>query len=220
MARLPPVVAPRQAALLERWRGELAAGASRVGWKIGHGIPEVMAHGGDCPVVGYLTSWTAIEDGGVWSRQGGDLRAEAEFAVSIGTDVDATAAFNPAAAIGGLCVALEIVDVERRPGDLDGVMGSDVFHQAVAFGPTLSVAAVHLGRATLQLDDTVHDADEPMPDPLWVVRTAAEILAQFGERLLAGDRILSGSFIHQRVGQIRLASAAIHRLGRASLRIA
>jgi 2-keto-4-pentenoate hydratase len=220
MARLPPVVALQQEALLERWRAELAAGASRVGWKIGHDIPEVTAHSGHCPVVGYLTSWTAIEDGGAWSRQGSDLRAEAEFAVSIGADLHANdAASVPVQAIAGLCAALEIVDVDRPPGDLDAVMGSDVFHRAVAFGPTRSVTPDELGHATLHLNDTVHYASEPMPDPLWVVRTAAEILAQFGERLLTGDRILSGSFIHQRLGHARLASVAIRGLGRVSLAI-
>jgi 2-keto-4-pentenoate hydratase len=218
---LPPVLAQRQEALLERWRGELAVGATRVGWKIGHGIPEVEAHIGDRPVVGYLTSRTAIESGGTWSRQGRDLRAETELAVTIGAEVDADdVATDVREAIAGLSVALEIVDVDRSPGDLDAVMRSDVFHRAVVFGRTLAVSPDDLGQATLSLDDTAHEASEPIPDPPWVVRTVADVLGQFGERLLPGDRILSGSFVHQCLGDARSASAAIEGLGRVSLVIA
>jgi hypothetical protein len=70
------------------------------------------------------------------------------------------------------------------------------------------------------LDDTVHDAADPIPDPLWVVQTVADVLAQFGERLLVGDRILSGSFVHQRLGHARSAAGAINGLGRVSIVIA
>jgi 2-keto-4-pentenoate hydratase len=123
-------------------------------------------------------------------------------------------------AIAGLSVALEIVDLDHALGDISAVMRSDVFHRAVVFGPSLAVSPQALGQATLHLDDTVHDAGESMPDPLWVVRTAADLLAQFGERLLPGDRILSGSFVHQRLARARSATAAIQGLGRVSLAIA
>jgi hypothetical protein len=52
------------------------------------------------------------------------------------------------------------------------------------------------------------------------VRTVADVLGQFGERLLPGDRILSGSFVHQCLGHARSATAAIEGLGRVSLVIA
>jgi hypothetical protein len=88
------------------------------------------------------------------------------------------------------------------------------------FGPTIAVSPADLGRATLRLDGTVHDATEPIPDPVWVVQSVADLLAQFGERLVAGDRILSGSVVHERLGYARSATAAIHGLGCVSLGIA
>jgi hypothetical protein len=69
------------------------------------------------------------------------------------------------------------------------------------------------------LDEAVHGASESVPDPVWVVRTVADVLGQFGEALLPGDRILSGSFIHQPLGAARCVSAVIENLGRASLSI-
>jgi 2-keto-4-pentenoate hydratase len=220
MAGLPPAVALPQDALLDRWRGELAAGATRVGWKIGHDIPEVEAYVGDRPVLGYLTSRTTVKDGGTWPRQGSDLRAETEFAVSVAAEVDPAGGTDAARdAIAGLCLALEIVDLDYPPGDIEAVMQSDVFHRAVVFGPTVAASPDDLGPATLRLDDSIHDAREPIPDPVWVVRRAADVLGQFGERLLPGDRILSGSFVHQRIGDARSATAAIEGLGRVSLMI-
>jgi 2-keto-4-pentenoate hydratase len=161
-----------------------------------------------------------VENGGEWRRHGEDLRAETEFAVEIESEVAAGAPPSAAAAsISGLCVALEIVDLAYPPGDLDAIMRGNVFHRAVAFGPTRSLQRDQLGPATLDLDDTIHQAREPMPDPIWVVRTTADVLGQFGETLRAGDRILSGSFVHEPVGDARFASAAIENLGRVSLSI-
>jgi hypothetical protein len=120
---LPPELAHPQQQLLDDWRRELAAGATRVGWKIGHGIPEVQTIVGDQPVIGYLTSRTLLVDGSAWSRQGEDLRAETELGVVLANELHAGAGPAEAAgAIGGLCVALEIVDLPRQPGDLDAVM--------------------------------------------------------------------------------------------------
>lgn len=155
-----------------------------------------------------------MDDGGEWSRDGEDLRAETEFAVELQSELAAGAGRSAvSASIAGLCVALEIVDLAYPPGDLDAVMRGNVFHRAVAFGPTCPLQRDQLGAATLHLDDTVHQARERMPDPLWVVRTVADTLGEFGEILLAGDRILSGSFVHEPLGNARSASAAIEKLG-------
>jgi 2-keto-4-pentenoate hydratase len=69
------------------------------------------------------------------------------------------------------------------------------------------------------LDGIVHEASEPMPDPVWVVQTAAEALALCGEVLLRGDRVLSGSFVHKPLGRATSTSAAIENLGEVSLTI-
>src|SRR5207248_4791947 len=103
--------------------------ATRVGWKIGHDIPEVEALVGPQPVIGCVTSSTLVENGGEWRRHGEDLRAETEFAVEIESEVAAGAAPSAAAAsISGLCVALEIVDLAYPRGDLEAIMRGNVFH--------------------------------------------------------------------------------------------
>ena len=220
IAVLPPQLAGPQQALFDQWRGELACGATRIGWKVGHDIPEVQSLVGDQPVIGCLTSRTLVRTGGEWCRRGEDLRAETEFAVEVGAELAAGAAPATAtAAISGLCVALEIVDLAYPPGDLDAIMDGNVFHRAVAFGPMQALERAELGRATLHLDEVVHEAREPVPEPVWVVRSVADVLGQFGETLLPGDRILSGSFVHQPLGAARSVSAAIENLGRASLSI-
>jgi 2-keto-4-pentenoate hydratase len=218
MTVVPSALALRQQELLDQWRQELTSGASRVGWKIGHAIPEVEATVGGQPVIGYLTSRTLLNDGDEWSRCGEDLRAETEFAVELRSDLQAGArSSEAAAAIAGLCVALEIVDVARSPGDIDAVMRGNVFHRVVVFGPTLWVRPEDLGRASLRLDGTIYEAREPVPDPVWVVQAAAQALAPFGETLLSGDRVLSGSFVHERLGRASSATAAIENLGHTSL---
>jgi 2-keto-4-pentenoate hydratase len=217
---LPPELAAPQRALLERWRQDIASGASRIGWKIGHDIPEVEAVVGRQPVIGCLTSRTLVENGGAWYRRGADLRAETEFAVELGTRLGSGADLSAASAsISGLCVAVEIVDLAYAPGDVDAIMRGNVFHRAVAFGPTRRNRRSQLGPATLNLDGTIHHAREPMPDPTRVVQTVAEILGQFGESLVAGDRILSGSFVHEPLGDTRVATATIENLGPVSLSI-
>lgn len=175
---------------------------------------------GDEPVIGYLTSRTLFEDGGAWFRCGEDLRAETEFGVELRSDLAAGGQRSQAAAaIGGVRVALEIVDVARSPGDIDAVMRGNVFHRAVVFGPTRPLQPEGLGPATLLLDETIHEASEPMPDPVWVAQTVATALAEFGEILLAGDRVICGSFVHERLGHAASATAAIENLGQVSLSI-
>jgi 2-keto-4-pentenoate hydratase len=218
MAALPPALAVHQQELLDRWRQELATGAVRVGWKLGHAIPEVQAIVGEQPVIGYLSSRTLLADGEEWSRHGEDIRAETEFGVELRCDLQAGATSSEAAAaIAGLCVALEIVDVARSPGDIDAVMRGNVFHRAVVFGPTYPFRPGDLGPASLRLDGTTHEAGEPVPDPVCVVQAAAEALAPFGETLRSGDRVLSGSFVHERLGCACAATAAIENLGHVSL---
>ena len=175
-------------------------------------------------MVGYLTSRTLIEDGGVWHRRGEpgeDIRAETELGIELGRDLGAGATGTEAeAAIAGICVALEMVDVARPAGELGAVMDGNVFHRAVVFGPTRTLRREDLGVASLRLDETIHAAGEPMPEPSWAVRTVADTLGEFGETLVVGDRVLSGSFVHERLDGARQAIAAVEGLGRVSLSVA
>src|SRR5436190_9930237 len=63
---------------LAAWRGGLASGAERVGWKLGMGDRERIGAG---PVIGYLTSASQLPPGGVYGGSGGQLVADAEIAL-------------------------------------------------------------------------------------------------------------------------------------------
>ena len=81
-----PAVDPRlaraRAAQLGRWRATLAAGATRVGWKLGVGDAE---RDRDELAIGHLTSATVLEPGATYRAGGaGDLRADAEVAFELG----------------------------------------------------------------------------------------------------------------------------------------
>src|SRR5829696_9025535 len=99
--------------LTER-RRLLADGARPIGWKLGLGTPAAMEkHGTSAPLVGFLSDRGLRQSGsedqiGAWSKP----TAEPELAVHIGHDVPAGADRAAAgAAIGGLGVAIELVDL-------------------------------------------------------------------------------------------------------------
>jgi 2-keto-4-pentenoate hydratase len=166
----------------------LDAGAARVGWKLGYDFPEIEAVIGDEPVLGYLTSATLIEPGGTFDAAGARaLRWETEVAVEVAAD----------GGVGGLAVALELVDVARPPDDLEGIVAGNVAHRGVVLGPTR----------------------QPSGDYSWVVGAASRILASLGERLEPGDRILSGSITHEPAAPGDEPEASIDGLGRVSVRI-
>jgi hypothetical protein len=161
-----PRVVDAQRALFEQWREELSAGARRVGWKVGHDIAEAQGVLGLQPVVGYLTTATLLQDGATYSvAQSRALRAETELVVELADDVCADAPRREIeAAIAGIGVALELVDVARPASDLEGIVRGNVFHRAFALGPSFALAAARAGRATLAINARRHDADEPIGD--------------------------------------------------------
>lgn len=83
---------------------------------------------GQGPVIGYLTSASLLDSGGVYLA-GGEvaLRADAELALELGVDEE----------IVGYGAPLEIVDVDER-GGAEEIVAANVFHRAVAIGPSNS----------------------------------------------------------------------------------
>jgi 2-keto-4-pentenoate hydratase len=100
-------------AQLARREALLATGARHVGWKIAKSMPGVEA-----TIFGNLTTSTVLEPGGCYDPvPSGSLRAETELAVKVGGPIDPAAGPDAcAAAVTGVGVALEIVDVARPPG--------------------------------------------------------------------------------------------------------
>jgi 2-keto-4-pentenoate hydratase len=201
----------------EEWRATLAAGAGRVGWKLGMGDRERI---GDGPVIGHLTSFTQLEPGAVFDARGvDDLRADAEIAVELGLDVEPDA--DEAAvrtAIAGFGAALELVDLAGTD-DPEAIVAANVWHRAFALhgSRTEPPAAGVEGRLVVNGETRASAlADGDLVDGVCAV---ARLLGAMGERLRAGDRIITGSVVQVSLAPGDEVVADLGALGRVQLAI-
>jgi len=189
-------------AQLAAWRRLLASGFARVGWKIGLTAPAVQARLGlGGPVVGHLTLATTLVPGASHSLAGGTrVGVEPEVAIHLSADVPPAAGRARAAeAIAGLGPALEVIDIDAPFDDLARIVARNVFHRAVAFGPTdpsraggslAGIAARAVLNGCTVTEVSAAQAAGDLPDLVCLV---ADALGACGERLRAGDRIISGA---------------------------
>jgi 2-oxo-3-hexenedioate decarboxylase len=197
---------------LEGWRAALERGAERVGWKIGLNIPEAQEPFGLAePVIGHLSSATRLDDGGTYSAGDAEsLRLEPEVAVELG----------PSGSVAGLGAAIEIVDVGRPPGGLEGIVAGNVFHRAFVLGPSRPPSGERLD-AVVSVNGQRREAAEAPTDFADVVDVVARHLEAVGERLEPGDRIIAGSLTPQTpLEPGDEAAVEIGPLGRLALTIA
>lgn len=164
----------------------LQGGAEPIGWKVGFNLPAIQERLGiDRPVAGFLTTAGLVPDGGWWPvDEGGELVAEPEVAVEIGDDSRSIVAQMP---------AIELTAPPDLSLDLEEILAGNVFHRAVVFGPRTE--SVPPGAARLYVDgelceevpaERTGDHLEPM------VTAIADRLAEAGEHLRPGDRIITG----------------------------
>lgn len=173
------------AAQLVRHREMLAQGAEPIGWKIGFNVSAVQEKLGiDAPLAGFLTSDTEIEDGADWTIEGDDLIVESEVAVELGDDARSIVALRP---------ALEVADRPDLEQDLHSILAGNIFHRAVAFGPRMETDAPGSARILVN-GDLEHeiDAGEAGARLTEMVDAVARRLADAGERLQPGQRIITG----------------------------
>jgi 2-oxo-3-hexenedioate decarboxylase len=187
---------------LRRRRETLDGGAEHVGWKIGLNIPEVQRQLGiDEPVLGHLTSATVIEAGGEYDASGGrQLMAEPEVAVELGSNLDpGVDADGARQAIAGLAPAIELVDTGRPPrGEgIEAIVADNIFHSAVVLGPSRPPMQAEGVRATVSVNGEERASADSTDDLAEVVMVAARRLAEAGEQLRRGDRIIAGSITPQ-----------------------
>jgi 2-keto-4-pentenoate hydratase len=191
--------------LLERRRRALEAGERPIGWKLAFGTEETKtALGISGPAVGYLTDATLLEPGAGCSIAGWTKPVlEAEIGIHLGSDVAAGDGAEAAAgAIESLGPAIELADADSPPDRLTDVVAGDIYHRRVMLAPpelrrpgaAAGDLRVSVRRDGAQCEST--DDPETTVGALGVlVAHVASYLAAFGERLRAGEVLISGSTI-------------------------
>ena len=191
-------------ARIVRRRGE---GARRIGWKIGLTAQVIQQQFGlHEPVFGCLLAEGLVRSGHVFRRDALiEPGFENELCIVLDRDLPANATrADVAAAVGRVHPAFEIIETR---GDLSGqlalavtdngqqkalVLGAAVSQDAL---PELSGVRVRVRINGAEVATASGDAvlGHPYNSVVWL----ASKLAQFGERVSAGDYIMSGSFTRQ-----------------------
>lgn len=180
----------------------LSGGARRLGWKAGFGTAAALEKlGTSAPLVGFLTDRTLVLDGAVGIDGWEHATLEPELAIRVGADVAPGASRDEVlAAIDAIGPAIELID----PGaadDVEAILAGNIFHRAVLLGEMGSVPdggvdtarlAVHVDGEPVALDVDPSDVVGPLVD---VVRALADQLPLAGDRMRAGDVIITGSAI-------------------------
>lgn len=212
-----------QARLLENWRGLLAGGATRLGWKIGVNDPRAQRYYGlPHSVVGFMTGRSIVAGAGEF---GPDrlLMTEPELAIRIDGKVDAEAGPEAAVrAIGAISPAMEILDFEQPRETVDEVMAHNIFHLGVVFGAWSRPDAGTRSRVRLHSNGLLLDqvsVAESLPPLCDIVHLIARTLAAHGENLEPGDVIISGALMRPApIEEAHEVDAEFEGLGRITLR--
>jgi 2-keto-4-pentenoate hydratase len=171
------------AALLTRRREILAQGVEPIGWKVGFNVPEIQEKLGiDRPLAGFLTSDGLLEDGSEWDDL--PVVVESEVAVELGPDGRSIAALLP---------ALELADPPDLELGLERILAGNIFHRAVAFGPRVETQEPGAGRIVVNGEEQhALSAERTAANLEAMVEAVAGRLADAGEELQPGDRIITG----------------------------
>jgi len=200
-----PRIARGMEAQLARRRTRLAAGDRSLGWKVGFGAPAAMEKFRiAAPLVGYLLKSGELASGATASLAGWTKPvAEPEIAVIIGHDLapggDRAAA---AAAIAAIAPAIELADADLPFEDPEAILKGNIFQRHVVLGaPDASRAGGETSGLTGRIFRRGAEA-AGTTDPqaltgniIGIVRHVADLLGAFGERLAAGEIIITGSVV-------------------------
>ena len=200
----PRIVGGMTAQLTAR-RQLLDAGHKALGWKLAFGGPAAMERlGTNAPLVGFLTDRALLASGSLvslanWTKPA----AEPEIAVHMGKDLPGGADRSTAiAAIAGLGPAIELADVDHLSDDVEGTLARNIYQRYVVLGAknARNAGGVLEGLTGCVIrNDTeiakVTDFQALTGELIDIVRHTANLLAAFGEKLEAGQVIITGSII-------------------------
>jgi 2-keto-4-pentenoate hydratase len=186
-------------------RQRLDGGDRLLGWKVGFGAPALLKQFNTSgPLVGFLTQNARVTPGDTVSLAGWTKPvAEPEVAVHIGSDVAAGATPEAAAAaIAGISPAIELADLHEPPTDPERILSHDIYQRHVVLA---GVTPARTGGAADGLTcrimrrgaEFARTTDPQANTGRWVdiVSHVANVLAAFGERLRAGEVIITGSVV-------------------------
>lgn len=188
-------------------RDDAVAGGDRpIGWKLGFGTAaSLQKFDLTQPLVGFLLDSGLLHDGAEVSFAGWTRPVlEPEVAVHVASDIEPGASYDTVrAAIAGLSVAIELADLHpapERPGDVSDVLAGNIFHRHVLLGrPVIGHTGSGGLRATVTLDAaeaaSTDDASALTGDLVELVRQTVDQLAVVGERLRAGQVVITGSVV-------------------------
>ena len=186
-------------------RARIAAGEKPIGWKVGLGAKAAMERLQiRMPLVGYMMGKSVIQNGSTASVAGWTQPvAEPEIAVYMASDLPGGATREAAMkAVGSLGPAIELADLPGPPSDVEAVLAGNIFHRSVILGPRdTSRAGVKLeGLAGLVFRRGAQvarqeDLQANIGNIVDIVAHVAGTLAANGERLRAGDVIITGSIV-------------------------
>jgi 2-keto-4-pentenoate hydratase len=181
----------------------LRAGERPLGWKVGFGSAAALARLGlDRALVGFLLRSNLLPDGAEASISGWAAPAlEPEIAVHLARDVPPDASREAVRrAVGGLSAAIELADVDPPPTDVQEILAGNIFHRHVLLGPVREGWTTPEGvRARVLVNgDQVAATDDVTAltgETVDVVRLTAQLLEACGERLRAGEVVITGSVV-------------------------
>ena len=193
-----------QAQLASR-RALLDGGERPLGWKVGFGAAAAMQRLAiAAPLVGFLLQSARLESDATVSLAGfAKPAAEPEIAVHMGTDLAAGAdRAAAAAAIAALGPAIEIADIDAPPDDVETILRGNIYQRRVVLGrgdgkraggkvDGLTGIIVRGGTEVARTSDPQASTGNLID----IVRHVADVLAACGERLRAGEIIITGSVV-------------------------
>jgi 2-keto-4-pentenoate hydratase len=200
-----PRVVRGMRAQLELRRRRLDAGDKPLGWKVGFGAPAMLQRLDIAgPLVGFLTQNARVQSGASvslasWAKP----VAEPEIAVHIGRDLAGGSDRDTARiAIAGISPAIELVDVHTPPEDVERILSDNIYQRHVVLASTgLPRAGASADGLTCRIirhrKEAARTSDPQANTGQWldIVRHVADLLAAFGERLRAGEIIITGSVV-------------------------
>jgi 2-keto-4-pentenoate hydratase len=198
-----PLIKKGMTAQLANRRARIAAGERPLGWKVGLGAPATIQKLSlQAPLVGYLMQRALLLSGSTASLKGW-LRpvAEPEICVRMARDLGAGASADATlAAVKEILPAIELADLDPVPAtdNLDAVLEGDIFQRHVILCGNTRAGGATAGLTSRVIRRGAEAARTTDPEALTgkltdIVAHVANTLAAFGEKLAAGDVIITGS---------------------------